>query len=98
MDPRGELAARGREQAEAHRLMATGLLGQATVLALRETGATVHGSPQVEFELIVSVDDTPPYNVVHRQSISWLVLGNLQPGASVPVRVDPVDAHTVLIG
>ncbi len=87
-----------RRQADAQRLMATGLVGQATVEALRDTGMTINGNPHVEFELLVSVDGADPYPVTHRQAVSRLVISNFQPGASIPVRVDPADRTRVLIG
>lgn len=88
----------GRRQAEAQRLMATGLIGQATVQSLRETGRTFNENPQVEFELLVSVEDRMPYLVTHRQVVSRIVIGNFGPGASIPVRVDPAEPTRVLIG
>jgi hypothetical protein len=93
-----QLSALGRLQADAQRLMATGLIGQATVEALRETGMTINDNPQIEFELLVTVESREPYPVIHRQAVSRLVLGNFQPGASIPVRVDPADPTRVLIG
>lgn len=87
-----------RQQADAQRLMATGLIGQAVVQQLRDTGLIVGDNPQIEFELLVSADGRTPYPVVHRQVVSRLVLGNFQPGASIPVRIDPADRTRVLIG
>jgi hypothetical protein len=92
------LSALTRQQAEAQRLMATGLIGQATVEALRETGLTVNENPQLEFDLRVTVDGGAPYPVTHRQVVSRLVIANFQPGASIPVRIDPADRTRVLIG
>jgi hypothetical protein len=88
----------GQQQADAQRLMATGLVGQATVQAIRDTGVTVDETSQVEFDLLVSVHGRDPYPVTHRQLVSRLVMGNFQPGASIPVRVDPADPAKVLIG
>jgi len=88
----------GRRQADAQRLMATGLVGQATVEALRDTGMTINGNPHVAFELLVTVEGGDPYPVTHRQAVSRLVISNFQPGASIPVRVDPADRTRVLIG
>ncbi|MCW2952891.1 MAG: hypothetical protein JWQ48_2061 [Conexibacter sp.] len=87
-----------RQQQDVQRLMATGILGQATVQSLRDTGLTIDENPQVEFDLLVSVDGWEPYVVSHRQAISRIVLANFQTGSQVPVRVDPSDAQRVLIG
>jgi hypothetical protein len=86
------------QQQDAHRLMATGIVGQATVTALRDTGVMIDENPQVEFDLLVSVEGWEPYLVAHRQAISRIVLANFQTGSQVPVRVDPSDAQRVLIG
>lgn len=92
------LSTLGRQQTDAQRLMATGLIGQATVQAIRDTGTLVGTDPQVEFELLVAADDREPYLVTHRQAVSRLVIANFQPGASIPVRIDPADPARVLIG
>lgn len=97
-DRNEQLSALGRQQADAQRLMATGLIAQATVQAVRDTGMTINQNPQVEFDLLVAVDNREPYEVTHRQVVSRLVLANFQPGASIPVRVDPADPSRVLIG
>ncbi len=86
------------QQQEAQRLMATGIIGHATVRALHDTGLLVNENPLVEFDLLVSVGGWEPYVVTHRQAISRIVLANFQAGAEIPVRVDPSDAQRVLIG
>jgi len=91
-------AAPNQHQREVQRLMATGIIAQATVQALRDTGRTFGEHPQVEFDLLVSLPGSEPYAVTHVQPISRIVLANFRPGAQIPVRVDPADAHRVLIG
>jgi hypothetical protein len=85
------------QAATAQRLMATGRQGTATVTALRDTGMTVNGNPQVELDLDVVVEGLPVYPVTHRQVISRLAIAGFQPGATVPVRVDPQDPHTLIV-
>ena len=85
------------QNATSQRLMATGRQGTATVTAIRDTGLTVNENPQVELDLQVSVDGTAPYAVTHRQVVSRVAIPAFQPGATVPVRVDPADPQTVLI-
>ena len=86
-----------RQADTAQRLMATGRQGTATVTALRDTGVTIDGNPQVELDLDVSVGGMPVYRVTHRQVISRLAIAGFQPGATVPVRVDPQDPRTLII-
>jgi hypothetical protein len=91
---RGEIAA---EHERARRLMAEGLVGQATITEVRETGTSVNANPVVEFDLQVALDGRDPYGVTHRQVVSKLVVGTFAPGAVVPVRVDPGNVADVMI-
>jgi hypothetical protein len=91
---RGEIAA---EHERARRLMAEGLIGQATITEVRETGTSVNANPVVEFDLRVALDGRDPYAVTHRQVVSKLVVGTFAPGAVVPVRVDPRNVAEVMI-
>ena len=87
-----------QEQAEtAQRLMATGRQGTATVTALRDTGVTINENPQIELDLDVTVEGMPTYPVTHRQVISRLAIAGFQPGATVPVRVDPQQPRSLII-
>jgi hypothetical protein len=91
----GNLAA---EQQKSATLMATGLVGQATIDQVRDTGTTVNENPQVEFDLTVTVPGRDPYTATVTQIISRIAIGSFQPGATVPVRVSPEDPHTLMIG
>lgn len=90
----GRMAA---EQHRAQRLMAEGLVGQATITDVREIGRSSHRNPVVEFDLRVLLEGREPYPVTHRQVVSRLVVGNFAPGAVVPVRVDPDNVAELLI-
>jgi hypothetical protein len=91
----GDVQAEGMK---AQHLMANGQPGSATITALRDTGVTVNDNPTVELDLSVSVDGAEPYAVTHRQTISRIAIPSFQPGATVPVRVDPVDRQSLIIG
>ena len=86
-----------RQAETAQRLMATGRQGTAVVTALRDTGVTVNENPQIELDLDVTVEGMPVYPVTHRQVISRLAVAGFQPGATVPVRVDPQQPRTLII-
>jgi len=79
----GEMAA---EQRRAKRLMAEGLVGQATITDVRETGTAVNRNPVVEFDLRVLLDGRDPYRVTHRQVVSRLVVGTFAPGGGPGAR------------
>ena len=85
------------QNATSQRLMASGRQGTATVTAIRDTGLTVNENPQVELDLQVHLDGAAPYPVTHRQVVSRVAIPAFQPGATVPVRVDPADPQTLLI-
>ena len=90
----GRMAA---EQHRAQRLMAEGLVGQATITDVREIGGSSNRNPVVEFDLRVLLEGRKPYPVTHRQVVSRLVVGSFEPGAVVPVRVDPANVAEVMI-
>jgi hypothetical protein len=90
----GDMAA---EAQKAQHLMANGRPGLATVKAIRQTGVMVNDNPQVELDLEVNVEGLTPYAATHRQVIALVAIGGFQPGASVPVRVDPHDPQSLIV-
>src|SRR5881227_2355286 len=90
----GRMAGEGRN---AQYLIQSGRVGTATVSGVRQTGTFVNNNPECELELEVTVDGGAPYGVTHRQVLSSVALPGFQPGASIPVRVDPEDPHSLVI-
>jgi hypothetical protein len=90
----GNLAA---EQQKTAMLMANGVVGQARIDQVLDTGTTVNDNPQVQFGLTVTIPGREPYPATLTQVVSRLVMGNFQPGATVPVRVSPEDPQTLMI-
>ena len=90
----GDMAADGQK---AQYLMANGRQGSATITAIRDTGMTINDNPTVELDLSVSLDGSAPYAVTHKQTISRIAVGSFQPGATVPVKVDPMDPQSLMI-
>jgi hypothetical protein len=90
-----------QQQAEglkAQQPMAGGRAGSATITAIRDTGMTIDDDPTVELDLSVSLDGDAPYAITHRQTISRIAIPSFQPGATIPVRVDPADRSSLMIG
>ena len=79
------------------RLMQEGRMGQATIKSIRDTGKTLNENPEVELDLVVSLDGFT-YEVTHRQIVSRIAIPQYQPGASVPVHVDRDDQSKLVIG
>jgi Protein of unknown function (DUF3592) len=87
----------GEDQQKAQHLMANGKVGTAVITDARQTGMFVNENPQVEMDLQVTVDGLPTYTATHRQVIAQIAIPQFQPGATVPVRVDPANPSSVLI-
>ena len=75
----------------------TGLSGQATIVSLHEGGPYVNQRPTITMELEVELIAREPYRAQARQPVGRLVIGRLQPGATIPVRVDPEDPQKVVV-
>lgn len=90
----GQMANDGQK---AQYLMQAGRVGSATVSAVRQTGTFVNNNPECELALQVVLDGGEPYGVTHRQVLAMVALPGFQPGASVPVRVDPNNPQSLII-
>lgn len=90
----GDMQAEGQK---AQHLMANGRVGSATITAIRQTGMFVNENPQIEMDLQVSLDGTAPYAATHRQVVAMIAIPSFQPGATVPVRVDPQDPQSLIV-
>jgi hypothetical protein len=82
---------------KAQHLNANGRPGMATITAVRQTGVMVNEHPEVELDLQVTVEGLAPYSVTHRQVIAMIAVPGFQPGASVPVKVDPHDPQSLIV-
>ena len=85
------------DQALAERLANEGVDGTATIQQMVATGKTVNMQPELQFQLSVDVNGATS-DVTHVQVVSPAIIGQLQPGAQVPVRVDPNDHSQLMIG
>ena len=82
---------------KAQYLMANGQAGTATITQLRQTGTFVNQNPEVEMDLQVTLNDQQPYAVTHRQVVALVAMAGFQPGATVPVRVDPANPQSLIV-
>jgi hypothetical protein len=85
------------DQALAERLANEGVDGTATIDQMVATGKTVNMQPELQFQMTVDVNGTQ-CQVTHTQVVSPAIIGQLQPGAQVPVKVDPNDHSQLMIG
>ena len=85
------------DQVLAERLANEGVDGTATIKGMAATGKTVNMQPELQFQMTVDVNGSVS-EVTHTQVVSPALIGRLQPGAQVPVKVDPSDHSRLLIG
>jgi hypothetical protein len=85
------------DQELAERLANEGVDGTATIVQMVATGQTINMQPQLQFQMTVDVNGSVS-TVSHVQVVSPAIIGQLQPGAQVPVKVDPSDHSKLMIG
>ena len=85
------------DQALAENLVNNGVDGQATIKSLVATGTQINMQPELSFQLSVDVNGQTS-EVSHTQVVSPAMLGQLQPGATVPCKVDPSDHSKLILG
>jgi len=78
-------------------LKASGETAQATILRMWDTGTTVNQNPVAGFLLEVRRAAYPPYQVETKSLVPRLMTGQLQPGAVVPIKVDPRNQQRVVL-
>ena len=75
----------------------SGLSGQANIVSLQEGGPYVNDRPTITMELDVDLPGRERYRARAKQNVGRLVIGRLQPGTTIPVRVDPKDPANVVV-
>ncbi len=76
-------------QKKAEALMATGQQGEATVLALQDTGMRINDDPRVMLVLEVRVPGYPPYQVQKTITLPLIRMSQVQVGSVIAVMADP---------
>jgi hypothetical protein len=74
-----------------------GVLGQATILKIWETGFKVNDRPQVGFLLNVQHPDGDRYEVETKAVIPLIHLSQFQPGATIAVKIDAHNPQRVAL-
>ena len=89
--------ATARRGAEMDRLRATGIPGQAQILAMTQTGMYVNKQPVVSLQLQVQTGMHPPYTVTRREIVPMIALGRLTNGQPLQVKVDQANPTNLVI-
>jgi hypothetical protein len=84
-------------EGEAKRIRRVGQSADAEVLEIRDTGITVNDDPVVAFRLRVRPVSGTPYEVETRGRVGRLDVPQVQPGAVLPVAIDPLDPKKVAL-
>jgi len=84
-------------RANAQRLEARGIAGQAQILGLSQTSVYVNGQPLVELQLQITTPMHAPYAVSRREAVPPIMLGRLTSGQPLPVMVDPAQPNNIVI-
>jgi hypothetical protein len=74
-----------------------GLPAQATILRIWDTGTTINDNPVVGFLLEVHPQNSPTYQAESKSMIPRLSIPQFQPGATVPVKIDPQNQARVAL-
>ena len=74
---------------QAKQLHSAGQVGRAEILRIWDTGITVNDDPVVGFLLQVEQEGKEAYQAETKLRISRVQVPQFQPGAVVPVRIDP---------
>ena len=78
-------------------LLTTGTQGKATIKNFSDTGTLVNFNPQVILDLEVTCPGQAAYAAQLTTAVPQVYLSQLQPGASIGVRVDPSDPTSIAI-
>jgi hypothetical protein len=79
------------------KVLVEGVSGEATIVQIRQTGVMVNHQPQAALTLDVRVPGWEPYQVEAKMVIPIVNVPQFQPGAVVPVKVDPDDHSKVAL-
>ncbi len=80
-------------QKKAEVLMATGKQGEATILALQDTGMRINDDPRVSLILEVRIPGYAPYQVQKTMTLPLIRMSQVQVGAVVAVMADPTQPN-----
>jgi hypothetical protein len=87
----------GRRAASTDALLSTGTPATATITGLTQTGVFLNDQPQIRMGLLVNVPGQTPYAAQHTEIVPLMLLGRLNSGAPLQVRVDPMNLNRIAV-
>jgi hypothetical protein len=86
-----------KRQAQASKVLQSGMSAQAQILTAQETGTRINDQPEVMMTLLVQIPGQAPYQAQTTSVLSHMLLARVQPGMTVPVKVDPANLQQVAL-
>ncbi|MEZ4221117.1 MAG: hypothetical protein R3B13_09315 [Polyangiaceae bacterium] len=86
-----------KKMGDASRLRQIGIPASAQILSLSDTGVTINDNPQVALALAIQSPHHGAYQVQTTSIISRLAIPRVQPGMTVPVKIDPQNPNNVVL-
>jgi len=74
-----------------------GVAASAEVLEIWDTGVRLNDNPVVGFRLLVTLEDGTSYQAETKNVVSVVHIPQVQPGAVLPVKVDPENRQLVAL-
>jgi hypothetical protein len=87
----------GRGAAATDQILAAGIAGTASITGVTQTGMYLNEQPRIKMGLLVQLPGQVPYPAEHSEFVPLILLSRVQPGAALPVRVDPTDPQKIAI-
>jgi hypothetical protein len=87
----------GRGAAATDQILAAGIAGTASITGVTQTGMYLNDQPRIKMGLLVQLPGQAPYPAEHSEFVPLILLARVQPGATLPVRVDPTDPQKIAI-
>ncbi len=86
---------------DSQRILSTGKQARATVLQIGENSGggtiTINDQPYLNLRLMVEDGERPPYEVSLNTVIPRAAIPQFQPGAVLPIRIDPQDPMNIVL-
>jgi hypothetical protein len=78
-------------------VLASGVSGTATLTSVTQTGMYLNDQPRIKMDMLVQLPGQVPYAAEHSEFVPLILLSRVQPGATLPVKVNPAEPGKVVI-
>jgi hypothetical protein len=78
-------------------VLAAGVSGTATITGVTQTGMYLNEQPRIKMAMLVQLPGQAPYAAEHTEFVPLILLSRVQPGATLPVKVNPAQPQKVVV-